>query len=597
MEGKNIVENYKLHIKLLFIILLAVISLSGIFSRSLWKPDEPRVAEIGREMWLTHHYAVPTLNRSPFLEKPPLYWWVMSASFERFGVSDWAARLPSALFGFLTLLFTYLIGKQIGGDKTGAFAALVLATSIKFSIISHRCLVDNALLFFVTLGYYGFFTGYTSEASRGKWIGYELMALASGLAFLSKGLVGPGLIVAPAVLVLLLQRNFREIRRIVPQIVAGIFLFLATVSPWVIALYRVGGKFALQEYLLQNTIGRMLPSAICHYIGGHRHPFSYYFLKLPQDFIPWIIVLPATLAFLIRPPESLKKYSRQGLITALLLFTGGFLLLCLPATKRGLYLVPIYPLLAVGIGGWLAHICNRNYALKSLNRWTLLIILALFTLIPLAVVAGSGFIALTGIGPLGYDMAPIVKQMTLMLMLIVPLGILAFLFLANRLLKAFKSRTAPSCLLLFATAIIFFLAYHEGAVRIMNPAKSIHRFTDKIKPYMLAETPIAGYKISELTRAMIPFDTGRFVKVFHDSRELALFLQKSPGALLVIPKKAVTGLPASLKANLEFLTGQDYSRHFKVRLYRVTAIPAKEIPQPPLEKPSVTEDPASGSAI
>ena len=590
-------ENYKLHIKLMFIILLAVISISGIFSRSLWKPDEPRVAEIGREMWLTHHYAVPTLNQSPFLEKPPLYWWIMSASYEYFGVSDGTARLPSALFGFLTLLFTFLIGKRIGGDKTGVFAALVLATLTEFSIISHRCLVDNALFFFVTLGYYGFFTGYAAEKPRGKWIGYELMALASGLAFLSKGLVGPGLIVAPAVLALLIRRDFREFRQVVPQIGVGILLFLAVVAPWIIELYRVGGKSALQEYLLQNTIGRMLPSAISHYVGGHRHSFAYYFLKLPQDFIPWIIALPATLAFLIHPPESLEKHSRRGLIMALLLFAGGFLLLCLPETKRGLYLVPIYPLLAVGIGGWLAHACNRGYAPKPLERWTLQIILALFAVVPLAVVAGSGFIVLTGIGPRGYDMAPIVKRMTLMLVLIVPLGIIAFLFLANRFLKAFKSKTAPSCLLLFATVIIFFLAYHEGAVRVMNPAKSIHRFTNKMRPYMLAETPIAGYKISELTRAMIPFDTGRFVKVFSDPRDLALFLQKSPGALLVIPKSEAENLPAALKARLEFLTGQDYSRHFKVRLYRVTAAPAGKILQGPLQKPTITEDSSPGNAI
>jgi len=591
------VENYKLHIKLTFIVLLAVISISGIFSRSLWKPDEPRVAEIGREMWLTHHYAVPTLNQAPFLEKPPLYWWVMSASYEYFGVSDGTARLPSALFGFLTLLFTYLIGKRIGGDKAGVFAALVLATLTEFSIISHRCLVDNALFFFVTLGYYGFFTGYTSEKPRGKWIGYELMALASGLAFLSKGLVGPGLVVAPAVLVLLIRRDFGEFRRIVPQIGVGVLLFLAVVAPWVIELYRVGGKPALQEYLFQNTIGRMLPSAISHYAGGHRHPFAYYFLKLPQDFIPWIIALPATLAFLIYPPESLGKHSRQGFITVLLLFAGGFLLLCLPATKRGLYLVPIYPLLAVGIGGWLAHVCNRGYVPKSLERWTLQIILALFAVVPLAVIAGSGLVVFTGIGPRGYDMAPIIKRMTPMLVLIVPLGIVVFFFLANRLLKAFKSRTTPSCLLLFTTAIIFFLAYHEGAVRIMNPAKSIHRFTDKMKPYVFAGTPIAGYKISELTRAMIPFDTGCFVKTFSELRDLTLFLQKSPGALLIIPKSEAEHLPVVLKARLEFLTGQDYSRHFKVRLYRVTTVPEDKIPQTPLEKPPVTEDSTPGNAI
>lgn len=563
-------ENYKTHVKLLLVILLAVISISGIFSHSLWKPDEPRVAEIGREMWLTHQYAMPTLNQTPFLEKPPLYWWVMSASYELFGVSDGSARLPSALFGFLTLLFTYLIGKRIGGEKAGVFAALVLATLTEFSVISHRCLVDNALFFFVTLGYYGFFTGYTSEKPRGKWVGYELMAVASGLAFLSKGLVGPGLIVGPAVLTLLIYRDFGEFKRIVPQIGVGILLFLLIVAPWIIDLYNKGGKQAIQEYLLENTIGRMLPSVIRHYIGGHKHSFFYYFAKLPQDFIPWIIALPATLAFLIHPPESLEEHSRRGFVTALLLFAGGFLLLCLPATKRGLYLVPLYPLLAVGIGGWFAHVCHRQHPTTTLERWTFLILLAMFAVIPLSVAAGSIVIVLTGIGPKGYHMAPVIKRLTPMLVLIVPLGIIAFLFLANRFLRALKKRSAPSCVVLFTTVILLFLAYHEGATRIMEPVKNIHRFTDKMAPYVTRETPVAGYRINELTRAMIPFDTGKYVKTFHDPDALARFFQVNPNALLVIPKEETENLPSSLKGRLKFLAGQDYSRHFKVALYRLT---------------------------
>jgi len=558
---------------------LAAISISGIFSRSLWKPDEPRVAEIGREMWLTHQYAMPTLNKTPFLEKPPLYWWVMSASYECFGVSDGTARLPSALFGFLTLLFTYLIGKRIAGERTGVFAALILATLTEFSVISHRCLVDNALFFFVTLGYYGFFIGYSSENPKGKWIGYELMAIAAGLAFLSKGLVGPGLIVGPAILTLIVFRDFGEFKRIVPQIAVGVLVFAAIAAPWIIELYRIGGKHVIREYLLQNTLGRILPSAISHYVGGHKHSFAYYFGKLPQDFIPWIIALPAALAFLIHPPKSLESEKRKGLSMALSLFAGGFMLLCLPATKRGLYLVPIYPMLACGIGGWFDHTCHRGHPATSLERWTLQLLLGLFTLIPLCVAAGSVVIVLTGIGPRGYQMAPVIKRLAPMLVLIVSLGIIAFLFLANRFLRALKTKTAPSCLILFATAIILFLAYHEGAVRIMDPVKSIHRFTVKMKPYVTREAPIAGYKISELTRAMIPFDTGRYVKILSDPKALSKFLKAHPNTLLVIPKKEAEKLPPALITNLEFLAGQDYSRHFKVQLYRLKAPMPEKIPR------------------
>jgi 4-amino-4-deoxy-L-arabinose transferase-like glycosyltransferase len=560
----------KAALRVFFVLLLILISLSGIFSRSLWKPDEPRVAEIGREMWMNHQYTVPTLNKTPFLEKPPLYWWVMSASYELFGVSDGNARLPSALFGFLTLLFTYLIGRRIGGEKTGMFAALILATLTEFSIISHRCLVDNALIFFVTFGYYGFFTAYDSKTSRGKWIGYELMAITSGLAFLSKGLVGPALIVGPPVLVLLVYRDLKEFRRIMPHIGIGIILFLIIVAPWIIGLYLVGGNHALREHLLQNTLGRMLPPAISHYVGGHRHSFLYYFRKLPQDFIPWIIALPATIAFLIHHPQSIEKRVYKGLTTVLLLFAGGFLFLSLPETKRGLYLVPIYPLLAISIGGWLAFTCGRQSTATTLEKWTLLILLGAFAAIPLGIAIGSIIIVLTGLGPRGIQMAPVIRHLTSLLVLIVPFGILAFLFLGSKFIKALKDRTLPSCGIILATAVVFVFVYHEGAVRIMDPVKSIRRFPDKASPYILKDKniPLVGYKLDELTRGMIPFYTGRYINDFYRISHLIRFFQSHPEVLLIIPDQEVKKLPLSLKNHIVPLTEQTYSCRFKIQLFR-----------------------------
>jgi len=587
----------KAALKTSFILLLVLISLSGIFSRDLWKPDEPRVAEIGREMWVNHQYVIPTLDKRPFLEKPPLYWWAMSISYELFGVSDASARLPSALFAFLTLFFTYLIGRRIGGEETGMFAALVLATLSKFSVISHRCLVDNALIFFVTLGYYGFFIAYDSETPRGKWVGYNLMAVASGLAFLSKGLVGPGLIIAPPLLVLLIYRDFKEFKRIAPQIGVGILLFIAIVAPWIVGLYFTGGGNALREYLLQNTLGRMLPSAIRQYVGGHQHDFLFYFRKLPESFVPWVVALPAAILFLVHPPEAVEKKTRKGLITAMLLFAGAFLLLSLPATKRSLYLVPIYPLCAIVIGGWLSHVCRRQGPATTLERWTLLMLLGALSIIPLGIAIGSIFIVLTGIGPQGIQMAPVIQRLTPMLVLIVPLGILAFLFLANKFLKAMKNKTVPSCVVIFTTVILLFLAYHEGAVRIMNSVKSIRAFPDKARPHIRRDIPLAGYNLDELTRGMIPFYTGHYINEFYKPSSLIHFLQTHPEALLIIPEREVGKLPSNLREKLELIAGHDYTRRFKLRLYRVRSAPKETRPSTPTSPIPTTKPSQPGQGI
>jgi len=77
----------------------AALSFTGIFDHSLWVPDEPRVADIGRAMFQSGDYIVPTLRGKPFVEKPPLGWWVMSGLYRLFGVSTGAARSTSALAG------------------------------------------------------------------------------------------------------------------------------------------------------------------------------------------------------------------------------------------------------------------------------------------------------------------------------------------------------------------------------------------------------------------------------------------------------------------------------------------------------------------
>src|SRR3954471_7454892 len=88
----------------LSLVLAVALCCAGIGSHGLWSPDAPTGAAVGRAMLESGDLLVPRLNGAPFLEKPPLYWWTQVALFRLAGVSDATARLPSALFGVLTLL-------------------------------------------------------------------------------------------------------------------------------------------------------------------------------------------------------------------------------------------------------------------------------------------------------------------------------------------------------------------------------------------------------------------------------------------------------------------------------------------------------------
>jgi len=319
----------------------AAVSFAGIGSHSLWTPDEPRDAAVGKAMWASGDLVVPRLNGRPFLEKPPLAWWAQAAGYQVFGISDAAARVTPALFGTLTLLVTFALGRRLGGTRAGWLAAGALASTAEFSEDMGRAIVDPALVLMVTLAYAGFVVLVTPRpletqggeppagkraalgrrgAGTGAGTGATLLiALAVPLAFLAKGVVGIGLALAPPVLDLLLaaagaarregaagrggaagpghgwRHGWRDTARLLaPLALVGVPLFAAIVLPWAVALLREGGWAAVRECLVGNTVGRLLSTAAGR-TYGHRQPFWYYLPAGAAALLPWTLALPAML--------------------------------------------------------------------------------------------------------------------------------------------------------------------------------------------------------------------------------------------------------------------------------------------------------------
>jgi len=318
-------------------LVLALLSAAFVFDHALWTPDEPRDAEIARE---TGFGLIPMLDQEPFLEKPPLYYWTVAASYSAFGVSAWAARIPSILFGCGTLAFTFLLARRAFGPAAGIYATLVLATTVLFAEISHKCAVDDALLFFTTGTLY-----WLREGSRSghKLRCYALAYLLALGAFLSKGPVGLAL-VGPAFLVFLLWTgNAREIRRAWPWL--GVLIVGAGAALWVAAL----PPDSRHVFLVDNQIGR---ASGTNALAGHVRPFYYYLSAAPTVFLPWTAVLVPALVWSFAPSESTEK---RFLLSWLLV---GLLILSLAATKRELYLLPLVPAGAILIAGWFVRVAE-----------------------------------------------------------------------------------------------------------------------------------------------------------------------------------------------------------------------------------------------
>lgn len=316
----------------------------GQSNHALWLPDEPRDAGIAGEMSRTGDVVVPRLNGKAFLEKPPLSYAAAALALRLWpGRPETAARIPSALFCLGTLLCTLWIGWRLRDAGTGVLAACILGTSKAFLELGHTCLVDAGLVFWSTLAVAAGLEG--DRRDRKRW--WLLSALALGAAFLSKGPVGlllPGIALGGF---LLWERQGHFLKGL-PWI--WMLLVVALVAgAWLGPLQQAG---SLQAYVDEHL--RRLGSHV-----EHAGPPYFYLEHVWEDFAPWSGLLPFLVAWLwVRGRAAVLP-----LRLPLAWFLGCLLLLSIPSSKRGLYLLPAFPALAVmlaamlsdaGTAGWSA---------------------------------------------------------------------------------------------------------------------------------------------------------------------------------------------------------------------------------------------------
>jgi 4-amino-4-deoxy-L-arabinose transferase-like glycosyltransferase len=324
---------------LIAIAVLFFFLLPGI-NHGVWRPDEPRVAGTCAEMARTGDYVVPHLNGKPFLEKPPLYYVLAALSGSLFGVDrDVPYRLVSLLFALLSILATCAIAAGREGPMTGVIAGGVLACSWGFFMLARWIQVDIALVFGVTLAMYAWVRLTDTQRPAHSVV----LGLATGIAFMAKGLVGPALIAAAIITDIIRRRDLRLIWRIRPFTI--IACAIAVVLPWILSLWSRGGWPFMREVLVVNSLMRFTGAPEGAALG-HQDGFLFYFGNFPSAFLPWsLIFIPAFIA-------SIRRFKDDPYLSW---FIGPFVLLLLSSTKRGIYLVPVYPAAACMTAHWLVN--------------------------------------------------------------------------------------------------------------------------------------------------------------------------------------------------------------------------------------------------
>jgi 4-amino-4-deoxy-L-arabinose transferase-like glycosyltransferase len=505
---KNIfIKNHILKNLILLLVFVVPLLSLGLTNHGLWSADEPRVAEIGREMLLTGNWAVPTLNERPFLEEPPLYYGALALTFKAFGVSDKVARIPSAFFAFASILVAFFMANFLFGPRIALFSALILATTGEYFRVAHTVIVDSALTFFIASGMGLFIVGYLSDRTRKRLLCYILMYVSCSLAFLTKGFIGlviPGLGILAF---LVADRNIKAIFRMRLWLGALIFLFMTL--PWFIALWHQGGTEYLDVFLIHNHLQRFLPGSFSHEASGHHHPFYYYLAEFPVGFLPWSLLLIPVVFRAFSKAMKPHALMEKGRLFAKCWFFAGIIFLSIASTKRTLYLVPIFAPIAMLTSLYIESTL-MSQPITRINKaflWVFALVLAM-----IGVGSAPVYFYIKSIYPSDTSISLFVSvAMLSLLMITFPLTSIWYLWHDN-LKKYWVLTTAPIIAgLIFAALVV---------APLMDRHKSFVPFCQELQATVPHEQTFFAYSPDETLRGAVPFYTGHYLTEINGLRSI-----------------------------------------------------------------------------
>src|SRR5579871_1136238 len=263
----------------------------GIGSFGLIGADEPRYAQVAREMLERRDWITPVLNGHPWLEKPPLYYWQAMAVYSILGVSDTAARMPAAIDATLLVVAVYLFFRKFR-PGVEIDAALITASSAGVIGYAHAASMDMPLAATFGVGLLAWWAWRESLLENEKRIYLAFFYFSMALGMLAKGPVAPFL---AAAIIMAFALATKELRLIVRTIwLPGIFIFCAIALPWY-ALVEMRNPQFFREFILEHNLARFSTN-----LYHHPEPFWYYLPVMAMALLPWIIFVIAALLQSVR---------------------------------------------------------------------------------------------------------------------------------------------------------------------------------------------------------------------------------------------------------------------------------------------------------
>lgn len=332
---------------------LVILAFSTIFfinlgSGPLWAADEQTYSQWAYHMVKSGDYLTPYAfgGLAVWIGKPPLFMWLTSLAYQVFGVNNFASRLWSPIFGSLTLVLVFFLGKRLYNGYVGFVSALVLGTFTTFYLFARHAMTDVSFVFFIVASFYFFVLSDKTEKTNRYVV---LSGLFFGLALLTKQVEA---LLIPLIVFSYLVVTRRSIRFLFTRhftVFWGIGLLV--LSPWLVYMFLSFGSDFWHWFVVYCGVMRTV-SPLEGHVGGYLFYFSY----LADNERLWAILLPFA-AGLCAFNVVVKRLKADALILAWMLIV--LLVFTFAQTKLSWYILPALPAFAISISSLLYQLSKK----------------------------------------------------------------------------------------------------------------------------------------------------------------------------------------------------------------------------------------------
>lgn len=376
MEIANSINKKQSNLYLTIIILSGIIFFIPFLGKvHLFDWDEINFAESAREMIVTGNYHRVQINFQPFWEKPPLFFWLQAGAMKLFGINEFAARFPNAIFGIITLVTFFLIGKKYRSPQFGFIWAISYLGTFLPHLYFKSGIIDPIFNYFIFLGMYFMYLDISGEIFKNKYLYPCLAGLFIGLATLTKGPVGLLVFLISFFVYFLFTRfkNFPNIKKIF----LFIFFFTIICLLWFGQEIINNGFWFLKEFLSYQA------DLFLHPVASHGEPFYYHFVVVFIGCFPISIIgLPILFGKKIDVKKDFSRLMKILFWTVMILFS-------ITTTKIVHYSSLTYPPLAFMAACYLDWLIVNKQKMKI----SLLILIGLMGLIFSFLLAALPYVA------------------------------------------------------------------------------------------------------------------------------------------------------------------------------------------------------------